>query len=121
MHKQFQAMTSLPLFELPLRGGDYLIVELSTDEKGVYFSFDSGDKPLHLSSNIESSGCNHRLQWDDCLTLDEHLQDAYQEVLEGFIIPNDLYSIVELDEYLVFDAYNSTIESSLENNRSIRQ
>jgi len=92
---EFDNMRCMPMFELEIvnneGGPDYLIVNLSCDDKGIYFSFDTDNKPVFFDGEIEEVGASYLLPWDDCFSLDEHLQTIDENLTEGFILPNHIY------------------------------
>jgi hypothetical protein len=96
--QEWQAMRergTMPLFEIELKNKEYLLVELELypSFEEIRFSFDSMNLPSHFSGNIK--------QYHDCAfalpiteyndNLDELLQVIYEEISEGFILPNDLF------------------------------
>jgi hypothetical protein len=86
---------TIPCFELELKDGEFLLVdlELFADLEEIRFSFDSMNLKTWFSGNIkEIHDCKFALpitEFDD--NLDELLQVIYQEISEGFILPNDLF------------------------------
>lgn len=105
--QEWQAMLNcgkMPLFEIKLKDGEYLLVDLelcdnpdqaniTNVQKEIYFSFDSMNLKTWFSGNIkEYHDCRFALpitEFDD--SLDELLEVVMQEISEGFILPNDLY------------------------------
>lgn len=106
---QFSSTLKLPLFEIQIKGdNEYLIVDLSIKYKqsktgtlypvGVQFSFDQREpsapyKELQcfFDGAIKGKHGNYVLPFDTCFSLDEHMQTVYDNIIEGFIMPNDLY------------------------------
>jgi hypothetical protein len=93
--QEWQAMLergTMPLFEFALKDGEYLIVnlELFADLEEIRFSFDSMNLKTWFSGNIkEIHDCRFALpitEYDD--SLDALLEVIYQEIMEGFILPN---------------------------------
>lgn len=95
--QQWENMLSngkIPLFEIELNSGDYLLVdlELVSESKEIRFSFDAMNLKTWFSG--ETKILNAHLfsvsyaEW--CGGLDSILEFIYGEVLEGFIIPNNL-------------------------------
>lgn len=81
-----------PLFEIELINDEYLLVYLECDKKGIRFYFDNDNKPVYFDGIIqEITQKGYRLPFDDCFSLDEHLETVYSNVNEGFIIPNQLF------------------------------
>lgn len=96
--QQWENMLSsgkMPLFEIELNNGEYLIVDLVIlpEFKDILFCFDTMDLKTWFSG--ETKILNERLfsvsyaEWYG--SLDSILEFIYGEVLEGFIIPNNLY------------------------------
>lgn len=84
----------IPVIEIQTGENDCLIVdiELSEDNTGVIFSFDKDDLDASFSNDIEQVGYNYQLTIDEFNSdLDIYLQQITGEILEGFILPNDLY------------------------------
>ena len=86
---------TMPAFELELKDGEYLLVDLvfiPTFEE-IRFSFDSMNLKTWFSGNIRTiHDCSFALpvtEYDD--SLDALLQCIYEEINQGFIWPNDLY------------------------------
>lgn len=95
---------TMPCFEIELKGGEYLLVDLELCDvpdqanicdvqKEIRFSFDSMNLKTWFSGNIRTiHDCKFALpisEYDE--SLDELLQEIHSEILEGFILPNRLY------------------------------
>lgn len=105
--QEWQAMLErgiIPLFEIELKDGEYLLVDLELCDvpdqanifevqKEIRFSFDSMNLKTWFSGNIKTyHDCRFALpitEYDD--SLDELLEAVMQEITEGFILPNNLY------------------------------
>ncbi len=96
--QEWQAMiqgNTIPCFELELKDGGYLLVdlELFADLEEIRFCFDSMNLKPWFSGNIkEIHDCKFALsitEYDD--SLDTLLEVIYQEITEGFMLPNDLF------------------------------
>lgn len=87
----------IPCFEFELKNDDYLLVDLELNEtnKKIIFSFDSMNLKTWFSGNVKQyHDCKFALPIDDyCVNLDQVLEVIYEEVNEGFIIPNHLFKI----------------------------
>jgi hypothetical protein len=111
--EQFENMRCMPLFEIAMINDNYLLVDLSVEYRksktgssypvGIRFTFDqrSPDSPYALlnvsfDGNVKGKNGSYLYPFDDCFSLDEHLQEIYGNIMEGFILPNNLYS--EQDE-----------------------
>lgn len=96
LKSEMQAFISkggIPCFEYKLNNGEYLIVNLEVVKKGIKFSFDSMDLKTWFSGEIIKIHDNRYLLKADQYTedLDSYLQQIDQEILDGFIVPNDLF------------------------------
>ena len=93
---QFDKMVesgTIPVLEYKLKNGEHLVVDLSLNDKGICFSFDSNSLPVYFANTIEVIGENHYLlPLDEYFEhLDYYLQQIDLNISEGFILPNDLY------------------------------
>ena len=85
----------IPVIEYQISEDDYLIVdiELSDDNTGLLFSFDKD--PLydtHFSGEVVKVLNNYQLNIDEyCNKLDIYLQQINLEIIEGYLLPNNLY------------------------------
>lgn len=110
---EFEQLSGFKLFEIAMVNDNYLLVDLSIATRkgksnsvypiGLYFDFDQrspdspyNDLPVFFDGKIKklSSG-NYLYPFDDCFSLDEHLQEIYANVVEGFLVPNNLYKFEE--------------------------
>lgn len=94
--QQFEEMLTrgiTPLFEIELPENEYLIVNLSINDKGVEFSFDSNDLPVAFDGDIEVINSNrYLLPFDEYTTnLDDYLQTISDNLTEGYLLPNNLF------------------------------
>ena len=90
---QFEAMLqrgTIPVLEYELYTGDYLTVEIESTETGLQFSADFSEGPCFFDGQITGAGNYWFLPWDDCFSLDEHLQMIGQNVMDGYIIAHSL-------------------------------
>lgn len=98
LKSQFSDMLSrgiMPLFEYELNNGDFLLVELSIDDCGLWFSFDN-ELETFFSGEIKNKGHNFLLPFDLYFdNLDRYLQQIDLEMTEGYIIPNNLFKCEE--------------------------
>lgn len=86
----------MPVFEIQTGAGEWLLVELSfLDLKvngGLFFSFDCEDKPKFFSGNVKKYRGGYLIPFSCHFDrLDHYLEKCYDEILEGYLIPNDLY------------------------------
>ena len=82
----------IPLFEIELSNGDYLIVNIdyTQGDDFISFSFDNS-LPVFFDGEIKKHGGGYHVMLDECFSsLDSYLQLIYDNILEGYIIPNDL-------------------------------
>lgn len=94
---QWASMTTIPVMEFSLPDGEYLTVELSLNDNiynpSIDFEFDTDGKSTWFSGEVEGKNGSHRIRITQfSQSLDCLVQDVYGEVLEGFIIPNNLYA-----------------------------
>lgn len=96
--QQWENMLShgtIPCFEFELNNGEYLLVDLELNEnkKEIIFSFDSMNLKTWFSGNVKTyHDCRFALPIDDyCESLDQVLEVIFEEINEGFIIPNRLF------------------------------
>lgn len=91
---QFQEMLGrgiMPYLEYELDGGEFLLVELKATEKGIEFSADFNDLPCFFDGQIEGAGNFWVLPYDDNFKeLDDYLITIDQNILDGYIFPNNL-------------------------------
>jgi hypothetical protein len=100
---QFEAMLNrniMPLFELEISNGEYLIVDIELSEKegrkgynGVQFSFDQDNLKTYFDGDVVKRGDGvYVVKYDDCFDdLDSYLEIIMDNITEGFLIPNNLY------------------------------
>lgn len=98
---QWEAMLqrgTMPLFEVELKDGEWLLVDIELDEsgQGFRFSFDSNNLKTWFSGDVKQVNKeNNNLymikvdEW--CDSLDAYLENISQEINEGFICPNQLW------------------------------
>lgn len=84
---------TLPVLEYETKEGDYVVVDLSFSENDIIFNFDQDDKNVYFDGEIKEMGSGvFRLPFDQYFdSLDYYLQLIDQNIIEGFLIPNDLY------------------------------
>ena len=92
---QWQAMLNygrIPLFEIELSNGDYLLVDIDYREGDNYISFSFDDSlPVFFDGEIKKHGGEYRVMLGDCFdNLDSYLELIYNNIIEGYIIPNDI-------------------------------
>ena len=99
IYSQWQAMLNygkIPMFEIELINGDYLLVDIDYREGDDYisFSFPSFDNdclPVFFDGEIKKHGGGYKVMLDDCFSsLDSYLELIYNNIMDGYIIPNDL-------------------------------
>jgi len=95
IYNQWQAMLKqnrIPLFEIELSNGDYLLVNIDYTQGNDYISFSFDDSlPVFFDGEIKKHGGEYHVMLDECFSsLDSYLQLIYENILEGYIIPNDL-------------------------------
>ena len=93
---QWQAMLNygkIPCFEILLNNGDYLVVDIDyqTGDDFISFSFDDS-LPVFFDGDIKKRGGRYRVMLDDCFNnLDNYLELIHANILEGYILPNNLW------------------------------
>ena len=95
INSQWQSMLNygkIPMFEIELSDGDYLIVDIDYQAGNNYISFSFDDSlPVFFDGGIKKHGGNYHVILDDCFdNLDSYLELIYNNIMEGYIIPNDL-------------------------------
>lgn len=90
---QFSEMLNrgtLPYLEYELFDGEFLSVEIQATDKGLEFSFDANDLSCFFDGQITGSGNFWLLPYDDCFSLDQHLELIDQNIRDGYIIAHSL-------------------------------
>ena len=99
INSQWQAMLNygkIPMFEIELSNGDYLIVDIDYKQGGDFISFsfpsfDDDSLPVFFDGEIKKHGGEYRVMLDPYFdNLDSYLELIYNNIIEGYIIPNDL-------------------------------
>ena len=95
INSQWQDMLKngkIPCFEIELSGGDYLIVDIDYQAGNNYISFSFDDSlPVFFDGEIRIQGGGYCIMLDAYFdSLDSYLELIYNNILEGYIIPNDL-------------------------------
>lgn len=76
----------IPMFEILLNNGEYLVVDIEAVDKGIRFSYDTdGKRPCHSGNVVKESEITFLYEYDDIGGLDWHLEEVHSEVLEGFV------------------------------------
>ena len=93
--EQWQAMLNygkIPMFEIELSDGDYLIVDIDYQAGNNYISFSFDDSlPVFFDGEIKKHGGNYHVMLDPYFeSLDSYLELVYNNIIEGYIIANDL-------------------------------
>lgn len=81
---------TLPFLEYELFDGEFLTVEIQATDKGLEFSADFNDLPCFFDGQIVGSGNFWLLPYDDCFSLDQHLELIDQNIRDGYIIAHSL-------------------------------
>jgi len=96
INSQWQAMLNygrIPLFEIELSSGDYLIVDIdyTQGDDFISFSFDNS-LPVFFDGEIKKHGSQYHVMLDECFSsLDSYLELIYNNIIEGYILPNNLW------------------------------
>jgi len=93
---QWQAILNygkIPMFEILLNNGDYLLVDIDYTQGDDFISFSFDDSlPVFFDGDIKKHGSNYRVMLDNCFSsLDSYLELIYNNIIEGYIIPNNLW------------------------------
>ena len=95
IYNQWQAMLEygkIPLFEIELSNGDYLLVDIDYTQGNDFISFYFDDSlPVWFDGEIKKHGSQYHVMLDNCFdNLDSYLETIYNNIIDGYIIPNDL-------------------------------
>ena len=99
INSQWQAMLNygkIPMFEIELSNGDYLIVDIDYKQGDDFISFsfqsfDDDSLPVFFDGEIKKHGGEYRVMLDEYFNdLDSYLGLIYNNIIDGYIIPNDL-------------------------------
>lgn len=92
---EWQAMLNrgtIPCFEYQISEDDWLLVDLEFTDKGLEFSFDNDHKRVAFDGEIIIINDNrYLLPWDLNMSLDSHLEMISENIVEGYLLVNDLY------------------------------
>lgn len=92
--REMIAKGTIPCFEFKTQVDEYLIVDISIAEDGKYlfFSFDVDGRPTWFSGAVDIETENtFGLPIDNDFSLDGHLQQIHDEIVEGYLLPNNLF------------------------------
>ena len=91
--KKFIHNGGIPVMEWHLNNGDYFTVDISVNDNGVVFEFDDMGLPNYFSGDVDcTDGGACLIKHDEAITdLDYYLQEIHDEIIEGFLIPHNLY------------------------------
>lgn len=82
----------IPCFEFELTDGEFLLVDISFCDDGLYFEFDENNLKTWFSGDVIKYGGGYKIKFNGCFdNLDYYLREIYTEVMDGFVIPNNLY------------------------------
>ena len=95
INSQWQAMLNygkIPLFEIEVINGDYLIVNIIYRQGDDFISFYFDDSlPVFFDGEIIKHGSQYHVMLDPYFeSLDSYLELVYNNIIDGYIIPNDL-------------------------------
>lgn len=99
INQQWQAMLNygkIPCFEIELSGGGYLIVDINYTQGDDFISFsfpsfDDDSLPVFFDGEIKKHGGGYKVMLDEYFeSLDSYLELIYNNIIEGYIIANDL-------------------------------
>lgn len=103
LHEQFNQMLdrgTILCFEYEMSNNEYLLVDIQITDKqsdiqGLLFSFDTDDLPVSFYGDIVTYENNDNMflmpfdEYSD--DLDYYLGGLYENITEGYLIPNNLY------------------------------
>jgi hypothetical protein len=89
----------IPVMEYDIGGGEYLVVRigvtdrLNTKHQGILFEFDGEGRGVSFDGEIEAIGNGvYLLPYSEYFTsLDSYLEMISENIIEGYLIPNNLY------------------------------
>jgi len=95
IYNQWQSMLNygrIPMFEILLNNGDYLVADVNYTQGDDFISFSFDDSlPVFFDGEIKKHGSQYHVMLDECFSsLDSYLELIYNNIIEGYIIPNDL-------------------------------
>lgn len=102
LRREWQAMLDrgiIPVFEFGHGGGEFTTVEIQYKHwrgAGIYFDIDSPleNPEFYFSGDVKKRNGSYYLPADKFTnSLHELLEQIHTEIIEGYIIPNDLYVI----------------------------
>ena len=92
---QWQEMLNygkIPCFEILLNNGDYLLVGIEYTQGDDFISFSFDDSfPVFFDGDIKKHGGSYHVMLDGFDNLDNYLELIYENILEGYILPNNLW------------------------------
>ena len=96
INSQWQKMLNygkIPLFEILLNNGDYLVVDIEYIQGNDFISFSFDDNlSVFFDGDIKKHGGRYRVMLDDCFNnLDSYFELIYENILDGYILPNNLF------------------------------
>ena len=99
IYNQWQSMLdygNIPCFEIELSNGDYLLVDINYTKGDDFISFsfpsfDDDSLPVFFDGEIIKHGSQYHVMLDECFdNLDSYFELIYNNIMDGYIIPNDL-------------------------------
>lgn len=84
----------IPVIEYRLPDDEWLVVNIEIIDRGVLFILDHhiSNDDLWFSGSILQDGNEFIMPYDDHMEdLDSYLQEIDREIIEGYLIPNNLY------------------------------
>ena len=91
--EEFNKMKGMPIFELEIINDEYLLVDLSIDEKGIHFEFDDELPTFFGGEIIKVQDGAYLMPFDEpeyLQSLHYYLQCIYDNLTEGYLLPNNL-------------------------------
>lgn len=95
IEQEWQAMIDrgiMPVMEFQTGEDDWLLVTIELHDHGLQFSFDSDNKRVAFDGDISVIDDNHyRVPFDLDMSLDGHLELISANIVDGYLLVNDLY------------------------------
>lgn len=83
---------NIPCFEYQISEDDWLLVDLEFTNEGLVFSFDSDNNLVAFDGWVTViNDDRYLIPWEYGMSLDEHLAAVDNNIIEGYLLVNDLY------------------------------
>ena len=87
----------IPCIEYAIIGDDWLVVDITVGNDGVWFNFDQLDLSVYFDGAINGENGYYSIAWSDLewISLDNILQFIDDNIRDGFIYANNLQPLEE--------------------------